>query len=425
MTPATDRALDAETRDAVTDLLIRYATAIDSRDWALIRTCFTEDCDADYGEIGHWHGADEIAGWMAATHDPLGPTLHRITNVALAREPEVVRARCYVHGVVVLPDRSAAVHAYGWYDDEVVATPAGWRVSRRRYTPVTTDLHARDGLSLGFLGNKGPPRPPIGGPPADRRCVGSAARFVGEAQVRSAEHGPEGDPLRRRHLLDRPAPVHHRDEQHRFGAGLRTTEAASNSELPRVTVSSVTTTRSPGSRAPAIRPPPPWSFASLRTLKARQRAATSGGKAAVTKATGSAPIVRPPIAVASSGTRSSTASATSNIASGRHTDCLESMNQSLDLPDLRTKLPVGPSASAGAAQRLAAPGRGLAHDHRSTTSPVPATTSPIGTASTSSDAAAATTAPVLAASAIRTIPMPRLNTRPSLHARCRRGEQSR
>ena len=126
----------------MTDLLVRYAIAIDSRDWASFRDCFTEDCDADYGEIGHWHGTDEITAWMASNHDPLGPTLHRITNVTMASEPNLVRTRCYVHGVVVLPDRSAAVHAYGWYDDEVVETAVGWQVARRRFTPVTMELHS-------------------------------------------------------------------------------------------------------------------------------------------------------------------------------------------------------------------------------------------------------------------------------------------
>lgn len=125
----------------MTDLLVRYASAIDSHDWALLRSCFTDDCDADYGETGHWHRSDEITSWMAATHDPLGPTMHRITNITMTQAPDLVKTRCYVHGVVVLPDRSAAVHAYGWYDDEVVATPGGWRIARRRFTPVTTELH--------------------------------------------------------------------------------------------------------------------------------------------------------------------------------------------------------------------------------------------------------------------------------------------
>jgi hypothetical protein len=41
----------------------------------------------------------------------------------------------------MLPDRSA-VHAYGWYDDEVVVVDGGPRIGRRRYTHVTTERHA-------------------------------------------------------------------------------------------------------------------------------------------------------------------------------------------------------------------------------------------------------------------------------------------
>ena len=52
--------LDRGTRQDVTDVLVRYATGIDQRDWALFRTCFTEDCVVDYGDIGLWHGVDEV-----------------------------------------------------------------------------------------------------------------------------------------------------------------------------------------------------------------------------------------------------------------------------------------------------------------------------------------------------------------------------
>jgi 3-phenylpropionate/cinnamic acid dioxygenase small subunit len=129
---------------AVTDLLVRYASGIDSRDWALLRSCFSEDCDADYGDIGHWHGGDEITAWMAQTHDPLGPTLHRISNVVVRQDGDTVRSRCAVHAVIVLPDRSAAVHAYGFYDDEIVVE-GDPKIARRRFTQVTTELHPATG----------------------------------------------------------------------------------------------------------------------------------------------------------------------------------------------------------------------------------------------------------------------------------------
>jgi len=58
-----------EHRQDIADILVRYATGIDRRDWALFRTCLTDDCDADYGDIGVWHGADAPSppGWRSHT----------------------------------------------------------------------------------------------------------------------------------------------------------------------------------------------------------------------------------------------------------------------------------------------------------------------------------------------------------------------
>ena len=61
-----------EVRQDVADVLVRYATGIDRRDWELLRSCFTDDCEADYGDIGRWHGAAEIVEWMRRVHEPCG-----------------------------------------------------------------------------------------------------------------------------------------------------------------------------------------------------------------------------------------------------------------------------------------------------------------------------------------------------------------
>jgi hypothetical protein len=76
--------LDAAARQEIAELQVRYATGIDRRDWDLFRTCFTDDCVADYGDIGVWHGTDEITAWMDQAHQGAGHTLHRITNHAVA-----------------------------------------------------------------------------------------------------------------------------------------------------------------------------------------------------------------------------------------------------------------------------------------------------------------------------------------------------
>jgi len=125
----------------VTEVLVRYASGIDGRDWELFRTCFTEDCDVDYGTIGHWQGVEEVTTWMAATHDQVGPTLHRISNVMVTSRAGGALARSYVHAIVTMPDGAAAVHAYGHYVDDFVESAGDWKIARRRFTTVTTELH--------------------------------------------------------------------------------------------------------------------------------------------------------------------------------------------------------------------------------------------------------------------------------------------
>ena len=57
---------EREARHDSTELLVRYASGIDRRDWALFRTCWTDDCRADYGDIGTWEGVDALTDWMSA-----------------------------------------------------------------------------------------------------------------------------------------------------------------------------------------------------------------------------------------------------------------------------------------------------------------------------------------------------------------------
>jgi 3-phenylpropionate/cinnamic acid dioxygenase small subunit len=118
------------------ELLIRYATGIDRRDWSLFRTVFTSDCVLDYGEIGTWHGVDAVTEFMEQAHTMAGHTLHRITNVVVALDGDRATTRSYVDGLIMAADGASGVNAAGFYDDEVVRTPQGWRVARRRFTAV-------------------------------------------------------------------------------------------------------------------------------------------------------------------------------------------------------------------------------------------------------------------------------------------------
>lgn len=128
--------MDRDLRQDVADVLVRYATGIDRKDWLLFRTCFTEDCHADYGDIGVWDGVDAITDYMTRTHPDDVRTLHRITNVAITREGDGVAARSYVDVIFVGAESGSGVRAAGTYDDELVRTGDGWKIARRRYTMV-------------------------------------------------------------------------------------------------------------------------------------------------------------------------------------------------------------------------------------------------------------------------------------------------
>jgi 3-phenylpropionate/cinnamic acid dioxygenase small subunit len=136
--PATRRCfvIDPNVRQDIAEVLIRYATGIDRRDWDLFRTCFTVDCVVDYGDIGLWHGADEVTEWMDRTHRDAGHTLHRITNQAVDTAGDGASARAYVDAIVMSGDNASGVRAVGFYDDELVNTTQGWQIARRRFTPV-------------------------------------------------------------------------------------------------------------------------------------------------------------------------------------------------------------------------------------------------------------------------------------------------
>ncbi len=123
-------------RQDISDLLVRYATGIDRRDWDLFRSVFTPDCRLDYGEIGVWEGVEAVTEFMDAAHAGAGHTLHRITNQAIDVDGDRAAARSYVDVWIMAADNASGINATGFYDDEMVRAADGWRIARRTFTTV-------------------------------------------------------------------------------------------------------------------------------------------------------------------------------------------------------------------------------------------------------------------------------------------------
>jgi len=122
----------------ITEVLIRYATGIDSKDWKLFRSCWTDEVDLDYGEVGHFTDPDAFTELFAQTHNPMGSTYHRLSNFSIEVNGETATARTYVHAVLMITpdDNGLWVDVIGHYDDELVRCADGWRIRRRvTHTP--------------------------------------------------------------------------------------------------------------------------------------------------------------------------------------------------------------------------------------------------------------------------------------------------
>ena len=120
----------------ITALLMSYATGIDRRDWQLFQACFTDDVRADYGTFGQWSSSAEITAFMRQAHAGMGQTLHRLSNFVISVQGTSATARSYVDALL-MPGAGGEVHrGVGFYDDQLVRGPHGWRIKFRRFTPV-------------------------------------------------------------------------------------------------------------------------------------------------------------------------------------------------------------------------------------------------------------------------------------------------
>ncbi len=128
----TVRQVDSD-RAQIADVLIRYATGIDQKDWTLFRSCWTDRIDVDYHQLGTFTDPDAFTEVMAQVHGPMGPTYHRMGNVVIDVDGDRATVRSYVHAVLMLrpDDGENWIDAVGHYDDELVRTGDGWRIRRR------------------------------------------------------------------------------------------------------------------------------------------------------------------------------------------------------------------------------------------------------------------------------------------------------
>ena len=119
-------------RIAAEDLLTRYATAVDRRDWQQYRSIFTADAEIDYTSAGGIAGTvDEIVEFLSTSLEMFEMTQHLVSNIDLEVNGESATVTAMFNNPMRLPGGDTWFTG-GWYHHDLVRTPDGWRSRRLR-----------------------------------------------------------------------------------------------------------------------------------------------------------------------------------------------------------------------------------------------------------------------------------------------------
>lgn len=129
---------------------IRYARALDSRDWALLDTVFDADVEAQYGEQPANTGRKKVVDdGIRMFLERCGPSQHLMGNFDVTVNGAAATSVCYVR--VFHQGKGDRTHlsqeTFGAYHATWKQTPDGWRAVKWRLA-VSMELGTRE--AFGF-----------------------------------------------------------------------------------------------------------------------------------------------------------------------------------------------------------------------------------------------------------------------------------
>lgn len=122
---------------AVSSVLFNYATAIDTKNWQLFRTCFHPECRTVYNDQT-FEGVDELTNYMEHFHRYLDSSLHRVSNIEVRSSVDELTAHSYVDALLVRQGHNTR-HVAGTYQDHFVRNSHDWVISRRVFVRVWSE----------------------------------------------------------------------------------------------------------------------------------------------------------------------------------------------------------------------------------------------------------------------------------------------
>jgi hypothetical protein len=99
---------------SIAALLNRYARAVDTKDWELYRTVFTDDAYIDYSSAGVIAGSrDEVADWLCQGFAAIPMPMHYITNIESDIDGDTASVRAMFYNPMQLPGMAELSYCAG------------------------------------------------------------------------------------------------------------------------------------------------------------------------------------------------------------------------------------------------------------------------------------------------------------------------
>ncbi|ARR54714.1 hypothetical protein HY78_15370 [Rhizorhabdus wittichii DC-6] len=144
--------MSLEDREAIRSRLILYGFAVDSLRWDLFDEIFAaEGLHVRHGEREPWTDLATFKRDFEIYHRIFDSTRHSMTNFLIEVDGDTARSITYGQYRLVRFGAEGGDHWYGegWYEDEHVRTPAGWRLRRRQSRQVYREGNDAIGSTTG------------------------------------------------------------------------------------------------------------------------------------------------------------------------------------------------------------------------------------------------------------------------------------
>jgi 3-phenylpropionate/cinnamic acid dioxygenase small subunit len=127
----------AQNRQEIKEVLYRYSLMVDRRRWEMIDQVFSADATIDYTSVGSGGKKAphrEMLEWLNESLAPWPMNLHFISNEIIEITDRTATSTCAFNAPMGRKKKdgsSVFLTNAGYYEDKLVYTDKGWRISER------------------------------------------------------------------------------------------------------------------------------------------------------------------------------------------------------------------------------------------------------------------------------------------------------